>query len=111
MPVLDQRFKDWSRLALDNEITSDDFTCPALEPYPSGLTGVDLFGLPIPRHEIIETVHFVVCDTDEDPVEPGFGIDLVHAAVLNEGVGDGSDVTTAFRTHEQVIFAIMETSA
>jgi hypothetical protein len=49
--------------------------------YPSGLTGVDLFGCPVPRHEILEAGHFVVCDAGENPAKPGLEIWLK--------VGDG----------------------
>jgi len=65
-------------------------------PYPSGLTGVDLFCCPAPRHEVVQTVYFVVCDAGEDPAQPGFRIDLVHAAGFDERVGDGSGIAAAF---------------
>lgn len=64
--------------------------------YPSGLTGVDLFCCPAPRHEVVQTVHLVVCDAGEDPAQPGFRIDLVHAAGFDERVGDGSGIAAAF---------------
>jgi transposase InsO family protein len=64
--------------------------------YASGLTGVDLFGRPTPGHEVFEAGHFMVCDAGEDPGQPGFRIDLVHAASLDECVGDGRCFTAAF---------------
>jgi len=56
--------------------------------YPCGLTGVDLFGCPVPRHEILEAGHLVVCDAGENPAKPGLWIDVVHAGGLDERVGD-----------------------
>ena len=35
--------------------------------YPSGLTGVDLFGRPVPGHEFFEAGHFLVCDAGKNP--------------------------------------------
>jgi hypothetical protein len=35
--------------------------------YPSGLTGVDLFGSPVPWHEFFEAGHLVVCNALENP--------------------------------------------
>lgn len=35
--------------------------------YPSGLTGVNLFSRPVPRHEFVEAGHLVVRDTGENP--------------------------------------------
>ncbi len=64
-------------------------------PYPSGLTGVDLFCLPIPGHEVVEAVHFMIRDAGENPAEPGFRIDTVHAASLNKRVGDCSGIAAA----------------
>ena len=64
--------------------------------YPSGLTGLDLFWRPVPRHEVFDLGHFLVCDARENPSQPGFRIDLVHAASLDEGVGDGRCFTAAF---------------
>jgi hypothetical protein len=64
--------------------------------YPSGLTGVDLFWRPVPRHEVFELGHLLIGDVREDPSQPRFGIDLVHAAGLNEGVGDGRCFAAAF---------------
>ena len=63
--------------------------------YPSGLTGVDLFGCPVPRHELLEAGHFVVCDAGENPAKPGFGIYLVHAGGFDERVGYGRSFTAA----------------
>ena len=63
--------------------------------YASGLTGVDLFSDPVPGHQFIDVGHFVICDTRQNPTQPGFWIDTVHAAGLNEGIGNGSSVTAA----------------
>ena len=63
--------------------------------YASGLTGVDLFSCPIPGHEVINAVHFMICDTGEDPAKPCFGIDTIHAAGLNKGVCDCSGIAAA----------------
>tara|TARA_R110002049_G_scaffold188683_2_gene357181 strand:- start:7552 stop:7722 length:171 start_codon:yes stop_codon:yes gene_type:complete len=35
---------------------------------------------------------FLICDTDQNPTEPGFGIDLAHAASFDEAVRDGGGV-------------------
>ena len=51
--------------------------------YASGLTGVDLFWRPVPWHEVFELGHFIVCDAGEDPAQPSFEIDLVHATGLD----------------------------
>lgn len=63
--------------------------------YPSGLTGVDLFSGPFPRHQFINVGHFVICDAGQNPTQPGFWIDTVHAAGLNERVGDCGSITAA----------------
>ena len=65
-------------------------------PHTSGLTGVDLWGCPVPRHEPLEAGHFVVCDAGENPAKPGLWIDLVHAGGLAEGVGDGRGLSATF---------------
>ena len=56
--------------------------------YPSGLTGVDLLRRPVPGHQFVDMGHFVICDACEEPAQPGFGIDTVHAAGFDERVGD-----------------------
>lgn len=61
--------------------------------YPSGLTGVDLLRCPVPGHQFVNMGHFVICDAGEDPAQPGFGIDTVHAAGFNERIGDGCGVS------------------
>jgi len=63
--------------------------------YPSGLTGVDLFGRPVPRHEVFELGHFMVSDAREDPGQPRFGVDLVHATGFSERVGDSRSIAAA----------------
>ena len=63
--------------------------------YPSGLTGVDLLRCPVPAHQFVDMGHFVICDAGEDPAQPGFGIDIVHAAGFNERIGDGCGVSAA----------------
>ena len=65
-------------------------------PHTSGLTGVDLFCCPAPRHEVVQTVHLVVCNAGENPAQPGFRIDLVHAAGFDERIGDGCGIAAAF---------------
>ena len=54
--------------------------------YASGLTGIDLFRRPVPGHEFFELGHLLIGDVRENPGPPGFGVDLVHAAGLDEGV-------------------------
>jgi hypothetical protein len=58
---------------------------PPDQSYPSGLTGVDLFGRPVPGHEFVEADHFLVCDAGKNPANPSFGVNLVHATGFNEG--------------------------
>lgn len=63
--------------------------------YASGLTGVALFGRPIPRHEVVEAGHFVLCDAREHPAKPSFRFDVVHAAGFDERVCDGGSIAAA----------------
>lgn len=80
-----------------------DRLCPFIIPphfrvseYASGLTGVDLFWRPIPGHEVFKLGHLLIGDARENPGQPGFGVDLVHAAGLDESVGDGCSIAAAF---------------
>ena len=57
-------------------------------PYASGLTGVDLFWRPVRGHEVFELGHLLIGNARENPGQPGFGVNLVHAAGLDESVGD-----------------------
>jgi hypothetical protein len=59
---------------------------PPDQSYPSGLTGVDLFGRPVSGHEFVEAGHFLVCDAGKNRAEPSVGVDLVYATGFNEGV-------------------------
>ncbi len=70
--------------------------CVASPEYASGLTGVDLFSRPVPRHEVIEAVDLMICDAGENPAKSCFGIDTVQAAGLNERISDGSSVAASF---------------
>ena len=72
--------------------------------YPSRLTGVDLFSDPVPRHQFIDVGHFVICDTRQNPTQLRLGIDTVHAAGLNEGIGNGSSVTAALENEISINF-------
>ena len=45
------------------------------------MTGVDLFGCPVPGHEVFETIHLVVCDAFEDPFYHASGSALFMRAV------------------------------
>ena len=70
----------------DEKLGDIQFQDRADLPYASGLTGVDLFSRPVPRHEVIEAVDLVICDAGENPAKPCFGIDTVHAAGLDERI-------------------------
>ena len=50
-----------------------------------GVLCVDLI-LIGPRHEVVDTVYWMILDAFEDPSKSGFGIYLVHLGSLNERI-------------------------
>lgn len=59
------------------------------------MTAVDLFGSEVPGHQIFDALGVVVLKVLEDPSQPGFGIDAVHAGGLDQGVGHGGGFSAA----------------
>lgn len=49
----------------------------------------------IPRHQFVQPVDFVVCDTFQNPCEPCLWIDLVQLGGFNQGEGDSHGVSAA----------------
>jgi hypothetical protein len=60
--------------------------------YPSGLTAVDLFSRPVPGHQRFDACHFMIRDAGENAPESSFWVDTVHAAGLNQRIGDGGSL-------------------
>lgn len=60
---------------------------------------------PTPWREFADAIDLVIGDTLENPGEPSFWIDAVHAGGFDQRVGDGGGLAATFRTHEQVIFS------
>ncbi len=64
--------------------------------YPSGVGAVSgVFGLPVPRHKIVDAIDFVLRQALEDPCEPCFGVDVVQLAGFHERIGDCSRFSAA----------------
>lgn len=65
--------------------------------YPSSLIGVDFSAwLPIPRCQVFDAVDFMIGDVGQDPDQPSFWIDVVHAGGFDQGVGDSRGFAAAF---------------
>ena len=64
--------------------------------YPSGIGAVSgVFGLPVPRHKIVDAIDFVLRQALEDPCEPCLGVDVVQLAGFHERIGDCSRFSAA----------------
>jgi len=64
--------------------------------YPSGVGAVSgVFGLPVPRHKIVDAIDFVLRQALEDPCEPCLGVDVVQLAGFHERIGDCSRFSAA----------------
>lgn len=71
-------------------------TRPVEEKYPSGVGAVSgVFGLPVPRHKIVDAIDFVLRQALEDPCEPCLGVDVVQLAGFHERIGDCSRFSAA----------------
>ena len=59
-----------------------------------------------PRHEVVDTVCWMILDAFEDPSRSGFGIYLVHLGSLNERISYSGRLAACLQSHEQIVFTV-----
>ena len=57
-----------------------------------------------PRHEVVDTVYWMILDAFENPSKSGFGIYLVHLGSLNERISYSGRFAACLQSHEQIVF-------